>query len=123
MPLGSRRKPDRAVRTLACVLAIVVALGPACAHASIAEEKKVGDEVVKEARRALPMITDWEINDLVGSTGRKLVGVLGTQPFEYEFFVVSEDSINAFAVPGGKVFVHAGLISRAQSEDELAGVM
>jgi predicted Zn-dependent protease len=59
----------------------------------------------------------------VGSTGRKFVDVLGAQPFNYEFFVVSEDSINAFAVPGGKIFVHAGLISRAESEDELAGLL
>jgi predicted Zn-dependent protease len=123
MRLHSRRHPDPRVRALACVLAIAVGVGPTSAHASIAEEKKVGDEVVKEVRRGLPLITDWEINDLVTSTGRKLVGVLGTQPFEYEFFVVSEDSINAFAVPGGKIFVHAGLISRAESEDELAGVM
>jgi len=123
MPLSSRRLPDRCCRALASALAVLLALGPAPAHASIAEERKVGDEVVKEVRHGLPLITDWEINDLVTSTGRKLVAVLGTQPFDYEFFVVSEDSINAFAVPGGKIFVHAGLISRAESEDELAGVM
>ena len=57
---------------------MVLALGPAPAHASIAEERKVGDEVVKEVRHGLPLITDWEINDLVTSTGRKRVAVLGT---------------------------------------------
>ena len=46
-----------------------------------------------------------------------------TQPFEYEFFVVRDDDINAFAVPGGKLFVNAGLISRVDSEDALAGVI
>jgi predicted Zn-dependent protease len=115
--------PERLRAVLSALLAATLSLSPAPAHASISMEREVGEEFVKEARQGLPMINDWEINGLVSSIGRKFVGVLGTQPFDYEFFVVSEDSINAFAVPGGKIFVHAGLIARAESEDELAGVV
>jgi len=72
----------------------------------------------------MPLINDWEVNRLVTEIGQRFVKVLDSpQPFDYQFFVVAEDSINAFAVPGGKIFVHAGLISRAESEDELAGVI
>jgi len=89
----------------------------------IAEERKIGEEIAVEARRRLPLITDYEINSFIGEMGGRIVRTLGTQPFQYEFFVVRDDSMNAFAVPGGKVFVHAGLIARASNEDEIAGVM
>ena len=91
--------------------------------ASIAEERRLGDEVVEEALRGLPLVHDYETNKFVREMGERIVATLGSQPFEYEFFVVREDSINAFAVPGGKIFVHAGLISRASNEGELAGVL
>lgn len=89
----------------------------------VAEERKIGEEVAVEARRRLPLIADYEINSFIREMGGRIVRTLGTQPFNYEFFVVRDDSLNAFAVPGGKVFVHAGLIARASSEDEIAGVM
>ena len=106
------------------LLAGTIVLSGAPARASITSERELGDEFVKEARRGMPLITDWEVNRLVTEIGQRFVKVLDQpQPFQYEFFVVSEDSINAFAVPGGKIFVHAGLIARAESEDELAGVI
>ncbi len=117
-----QRRRSRLVSAIAVTLALSVTCVPA-AEGSIALERKVGEDFVKEARRRLPLIHDWEINRYVTDIGAKFVAVLGPQPFDYEFFVVSEDSINAFAVPGGKIFVHAGLIARAQSEDELAGVL
>jgi predicted Zn-dependent protease len=89
----------------------------------VAEEQKIGEEIALQARRQLPLITDYEINKFIGEMGGRIVKTLGTQPFKYEFFVVRDDSMNAFAVPGGKVFVHAGLIARASNEDEIAGVM
>jgi predicted Zn-dependent protease len=47
----------------------------------------------------------------------------GPQPFEYRFFVVEDDQLNAFAVPGGSVYLFSGLIERAKGTDELAGVL
>ena len=123
MPLRSRPLLDHIALALAGLMMVTAALRPVPVAASISTEREVGEEFVKEARRGIPLIQDWEIRGLVDSIGRKFVGVLGTQPFDYEFFVVSEDSINAFAVPGGKIFVHAGLIARAESEDVLAGVI
>ena len=89
----------------------------------VAEEQKIGEEVAIEARRRLPLMTDYEISTFISDMGARIVKTLGTQPFKYEFFVVRDDSLNAFAVPGGKVFVHAGLIARASNDDEIAGVM
>lgn len=120
-----RRSPVTELRRgVAVLLSLSLVLSAAPARASITSEREIGDEFVKEARRAMPLIKDWEVNGLVSEIGNRFVKVLDPpQPFQYEFFVVSEDSINAFAVPGGKIFVHAGLIARAQNEDELAGVI
>ena len=115
------RDAARAVAALLC--ATVMASAPLPAQATVALVKEVGAEFVKEARAQLPFIHDHEIKRFVDTIGKRFVSVLGTQPFEYEFFVLAEDSINAFAVPGGKIVVHAGLISRAESVDELADVI
>ncbi|MFQ5477045.1 MAG: M48 family metalloprotease [Candidatus Binatia bacterium] len=96
-------------------------LGPAAA--SIAMEKELGEEFSLQARQQLPLSDDYEINRMVTDIGDALVEAVGHQPFDYEFAVVADDSINAFAVPGGKIYVHAGLISRVSSEDALAGVL
>jgi predicted Zn-dependent protease len=111
-----------AVAGLALALAVVAVAAPVSAM-PIAQERRMGEEFLEQARRGLPLINDREVNKFVRDIGDKLVETLGEQPFDYEFFVVAEDSINAFAVPGGKIFVHAGLISRADSEAELAGVL
>src|SRR4029453_6969308 len=59
----------------------------------------------------------------VEQLGRKLVEALGPQEFDYHFYAVESPMLNAFAVPGGYVLVFTGLIARASSEDELAGVL
>jgi len=108
------------------VLAALMVVPPALvapALASVAEEKKLGDEFLTKALPHLPMIHDYELAGFVRDIGTRLVKTIGPQPFDYEFFVVQDNEINAFAVPGGKLFVNAGLIARAASEDELAGVM
>ncbi len=118
----------RTVAALSAVAFVVVAILGAGATASasampITEERRMGEEFLEQARVGLPLIHDHEINTFVSDIGNRLVKTLGDQPFDYEFFVVAEDTINAFAVPGGKIFVHAGLISRAESEQEIAGVL
>ncbi|HEY2775714.1 MAG TPA: M48 family metalloprotease [Candidatus Binatia bacterium] len=113
-------------RLLAILLAALVALPSFVvtpAFAQIAEERKMGDEFVGEAIAHMPLIHDYELAGFLRELGGKLVATLGQQPFEYEFFVVQDDDINAFSVPGGKLFANAGLISRVDSEDALAGVI
>lgn len=125
VPKGARTK-GRARRAIATLLALTIAFPPvlaAPALASIAEEKKLGEEIVGQAVSGLPLIHDYELVGFVREMGMRLVKTLGPQPFHYEFFVVRQDDVNAFAVPGGKLFINAGLIARVDSEDELAGVV
>lgn len=66
---------------------------------------------------------DEDILAYVNEIGQKLAKVRGRDEFKYEFFVIPEESLNAFALPGGKVFINAGAIAKTNSEAELAGLM
>lgn len=86
-------------------------------------ESNVGESVAKQARAQLPLVKDKEVVDYVNEIGQRLAQVAGRNDFKYEFYVVLDDDINAFALPGGKVFVNAGAIAKTNSEAELAGLM
>ncbi|GAA6623552.1 M48 family metalloprotease [Scytonema sp. NUACC26] len=86
-------------------------------------EKAVGESVAKQARKQLDLVKDVSVLKYVDDIGQKLAKVSGRNDFKYEFFVIPEESLNAFALPGGKVFVHAGAIAKTKSEAELAGLI
>ncbi|VEP15347.1 Peptidase family M48 [Hyella patelloides LEGE 07179] len=86
-------------------------------------ESNLGDRFAKRARKQLPMVEDEEVLNYVQKIGNKIASVAGRDDFEYEFFVIMDDSLNAFALPGGKVFVNAGAIMKTDSEAELAGLL
>ena len=64
-----------------------------------------------------------EVERYIERIGQRILSVMGPQPFDYRFFVVADSQLNAFAVPGGSVFFYTGLIERAKSTSEIAGVM
>ncbi|MBD2435343.1 M48 family metallopeptidase [Nostoc sp. FACHB-110] len=86
-------------------------------------EGTVGESVAKQAKKQLPLVKDEEVLAYVNEIGQKLVKVSGRNEFKYEFFVISEEELNAFALPGGKVFINAGAIAKSNSEAELAGLI
>jgi predicted Zn-dependent protease len=86
-------------------------------------ERDLGRRFFLEARSQLPLITDPTVQAYVSNLGKHLVDSLGPQEFDYQFFVVAHPAINAFAVPGGYVFVFSGLIAKASNDDEIAGVL
>jgi predicted Zn-dependent protease len=86
-------------------------------------ESAVGESVANRAQKQLPMLEDEEVLAYVREVGNKLATVAGRDDFEYEFYVVMDDKLNAFALPGGKVFINAGAILKTRSEAELAGLL
>ena len=86
-------------------------------------EQAIGESVAKQAKKQLGVIIDEDILAYVNEIGQKLAKVGGRDEFKYEFFVIPEESLNAFALPGGKIFINAGAIAKANSEAELAGLM
>lgn len=90
---------------------------------STATERKIGEAVMRNLRRQLNVIEDLEINNYFETIGKKLTSYsdIPTQPFH--FFVVDSDEVNAFAMPGGFIGVHSGLILDTHDESELASVL
>ncbi len=94
---------------------------------SVADDVKLGREAAAEARKQLPMLNDNRVDDYVERIGDRLVGAIPPEyrheEFDYTFEVVNQKEINAFALPGGPMFLNRGMIEAAQSEGEVAGVM
>ncbi|NJL48930.1 MAG: M48 family metalloprotease [Leptolyngbyaceae cyanobacterium SM2_5_2] len=86
-------------------------------------ESSLGQQVADQVMRQLPMVDDPDIRAYVNDIGQKLAALTGRDEFTYTFEVVMDDSLNAFALPGGKIFIHAGAITRSNSEAELAGLL
>jgi len=111
-------------RRLVAIALLALAWQTPCAAAETAEaERELGRTFAFEAGARLPMLSDPELLSLVRRAGARIVAALGPQPFEYRFFVVHSTSLNAFAVPGGYIYLHAGIVARVDNEDELAGVI
>jgi len=113
----------RGRRIVAAALAAVLAAGRPLAASRPTTESELGRRFFLEVRAQLPLIDDPVVAGYVEGIGRRLVATLGAQQFDYHFYVVAHPSLNAFAVPGGYVFIFSGLLARAQNDDELAGVM
>ncbi len=86
-------------------------------------ESGIGKSMAEKLQKQLPMVEDPEIVNYVREIGQKIASVAGRDDFEYEFYVIKDDQINAFALPGGKVFVNLGAIMKTDSEAELAGLL
>lgn len=87
------------------------------------EEVRISREFRRQAKKQLHLVRHPEVERYVDRIGRQLLSPMGPQPFDYRFFVVENSQLNAFAIPGGTIYVHTGLIERVKSTDELAGVL
>lgn len=86
-------------------------------------ESSVGESIAKQTKKQLPLIEDGEILEYVNQIGQKVAAASGRNEFDYEFYLVMDEQLNAFALPGGKIFVNAGAIMNTDSEAELAGLL
>jgi predicted Zn-dependent protease len=95
-----------------------------CADAmTTEEEKKLGKKVLLEIEREADFVRDLNVQAFVEKVGYSLVDQVGSTPFEFKFYVINGLDPNAFAVPGGYIFVTTGLIVLAENEQEIAGVL
>jgi predicted Zn-dependent protease len=87
-------------------------------------ERKLGESVMRDIRFNEPaFVDDPEINEYLNALGYKLLSKVPGARLDFEFFAVREPTINAFALPGGFVGVHTGLLTAADSESEVASVL
>lgn len=91
---------------------------------SPAAERRIGERIIREIRWKDPAyLDDPEIEEYVNRLGKRLGGVSNNPQQTLDFFVVKDPTLNAFAMPGGYIGVHSGLILAAESESELASVL
>jgi predicted Zn-dependent protease len=90
---------------------------------SVKEEIEIGKAVLKQIRSEVPQVTDREVSGYVAGIGRRLAARAGGPGYPYSFSVANYREINAFALPGGPVWVHRGAIQAAATEGQLAGVL
>lgn len=125
-------------RWLAWMIAIAIVLVPLSAfgqtkivyHSNkykVEDDVKLGIQAAGEAERQFPLLRDSEANSYVERVGRRLVAAIPSefqQPqFRYSFKVINASDINAFALPGGPMYINRGMIEAARTEGEMAGVM
>ena len=92
-----------------------------------AQDVEMGRQAAADARKQLPLMRDDNVTSFVEDIGRRLVSAipppLRHPEFHYTFEVVNVKEINAFALPGGPMFVNRGMIEAARTDGEVAGVM
>ena len=87
-------------------------------------ERKVGEQIMREIRQYEPgYLDDPDITEYLNTLGYRLVSNSAEARQDFEFFVLRDHTLNAFAMPGGFIGVHTGLIAASQSESELASVL
>lgn len=93
----------------------------------VQEDVKIGREAAMQVNRQFPLLNDSETQRYVETVGERLVSAIPAQfrqpEFDYSFKVVNASDINAFALPGGPMYVNRGMIQAARNEGEMAGVM
>src|SRR5688572_1840358 len=94
---------------------------------SIQDDVKLGRQAAQEAEQQFPLLNDAQVQSYVERVGERLVAAIPQQfrhpEFDYFFKVVNARDINAFALPGGPMYVNRGMIEAARTEGEMAGVM
>lgn len=90
---------------------------------SVAEEQQLGDKFALEIEKQHKIVNDPQVQSYIEGVGKRLLTGVRKTEFPYTFQVVQDDSVNAFAIPGGHTYVNTGLIKAAESEAELAAVM
>ncbi|HKP71163.1 MAG TPA: M48 family metallopeptidase [Pyrinomonadaceae bacterium] len=93
----------------------------------VEEDVKLGQQANRQVREQFPLLNDANAERYVEAVGKRLVAAIPpefNQPaFNYQFDVVNASDINAFALPGGPMYVNRGMIEAAKNEGEMAGVM
>lgn len=108
-------------RRLVAVLALVAPV--AACEVTLQEEDELGDQYAAAIRRELPIVEDTAVTRALTRLGRQLVPPEAASQRDWHYYVVNDTMVNAFAVPGGHIFVNRGLIEAAGSHAELAGVL
>ncbi len=123
---------NRRTRFVSLLIALAMSVAVANAQTKInagwnlfsaEQDVQIGQQSAAEAERQLPILNDAAVQNYVDRIGQRLAQNAGGPKFPYQFHVVNASDINAFALPGGPIYINRGIIDNARNEGELAGVM
>ncbi len=134
MSRNARFSDPRALGAIACVILLSFVLTPLSFAQrtqikpgrnffSPQQDVELGQKVAKDAEQKLPMLNNQRVDAYVNRLGRRLAEVAPGERFPYQFKTVNDASINAFALPGGFLYINRGTIEAADNEAQLAGVV
>ncbi|HEX2209303.1 MAG TPA: M48 family metallopeptidase [Longimicrobium sp.] len=116
------RRVFRRTAAVACLCGAGAAAG--CApQVSTQQEQQIGAQYSQQINRQMPMLNDQSTLAYVNQIGSRLAAIADPRGIRYHFYVVNSDVVNAFALPGGYVYVNRGIIERADNLSEFAGVL
>ncbi|UCF37311.1 MAG: M48 family metalloprotease, partial [Acidobacteriota bacterium] len=90
---------------------------------SLQQDVEIGAKSAEEIEKQMPVLRNQRVQNYIAEVGERLAKATDGPDFPYQFKVVNVSDVNAFALPGGFMFVHRGLIEAADNEAEVAGVM
>jgi predicted Zn-dependent protease len=90
---------------------------------TVEEEKKLGKTIMLEMDKNVEQVKDLTLQSFLDRMGHSLVAQVGPTSFDFKFYLIKATEANAFAIPGGYIFVTTGLIVLADNEQEVAGVL
>jgi len=90
---------------------------------TVYDDRRVGNDQTAQVEAELGLVQDEKLDRYVRDIAMRLLRYAPTRPFEWEFKIVDQTVPNAFALPGGKIYVSRGLLALVETEDELAGVL
>ena len=96
---------------------------PADAVLSKSDEAQIGRRIMLEFRKSGQVIEDPQVTEYINDIGHRIAAQTSDGAHNFTFFVIDDSRINAFALPGGYIGVHTGLLEATRNEDELAGVL
>lgn len=104
-------------------LAQRTALKPGWNLLSTKQDVEMGMQAAKDAEKQLVMLNDTRVDSFLNKLGRRLSAKAPGEQFPYQYKCVNDRAINAFALPGGFIYVNRGVIETAENEAQLAAVM
>src|SRR5438128_432733 len=125
-------KNSRAVTTLGLILALVVTAWAADSRTNLKpgwnlfspqQDIEMGQQSAKEAEKQLPILNNQQATTYIDALGKSLAAHAPGDKYPYQFKIVNDTAINAFALPGGFVYINRGAIEAADTEAQIAGVM
>jgi predicted Zn-dependent protease len=105
------------------VTLLFISLGATACEISEDQERSLGESYAEQIAAQLPLVRDPAVNAYVTELGNRIARGTSRADLDWRFHVVDAREVNAFAIPGGFVYINRGLVERADNMSELAGVL